>query len=657
MESAAERLLETTASPAAQLEVGALLIATGGLNTELVGRESKVTAPAPPTLRSQSAPEAGSLSSRPPSTLIPTATATATAATSPPVAAVSLRTRTAPMQPSPPHRRGIRDLFQWRPRRGRSADGGAAAASEEEEEEGVARASQVLGNMLRQGTQPVMTALCPICYCNVPAHELYTTSERCGHRFCKDCLGGWITVLVTDGKVNQLFCPFDASMCDGDGEQIVGMWNCLTCTLKNPELSTECSACNVPKDMWRCGTCTLFNDRPALPAPGAESKTGTRASGAAGGAGAGAIVTENDIDLEAAVHKMMRCSGCRSEQPVLPPPVHPAASGKCGILLTLEDVAALTTPDVVAKYERFKANLDDPNNRDCPNPEGCDHRQIGRQEAPTMTCEKCSYQFCFEHSNAHPGHTCRQYEAKIRDDVVRMRHAVKAMGARPCPHCKCDTLKNSGCNHMTCSAGCRGEWCWLCGRKLGRGYESVSHHYDPTNVLGCGGMQMDYGATPGCAAVSLRRVLHFLHMFVAACLAFVCCILGGLTVVGVCCSVCLPCFAYVMLVNRGPSNDTAEAMLKLGAGFALFYGAIPALCCVLVSLFFGMVLNAALLPLTLFAVVWSFFFGDVGADRVEIGNDRARHPMSQCETALRIIFMPFIVNFEELKLLTGQQEN
>ena len=38
---------------------------------------------------------------------------------------------------------------------------------------------------------------------------MYTVSDACRHRFCKECLSGWINCLVTDGKVTQLACPFD----------------------------------------------------------------------------------------------------------------------------------------------------------------------------------------------------------------------------------------------------------------------------------------------------------------------------------------------------------------------------------------------------------------------------------------------------------------
>ena len=142
-------------------------------------------------------------------------------------------------------------------------------------------------------------------------------------------------------------------------------------------------------------------------------------------------------------------------------------------------------------------------------------------------------------------------------------------------------------------------------------------------------------------------------MLVAACLAFVCCVLGGLTFVGIGCTVCLPCFCFM---TKGEAIKVKfDVMLRISAGFAMFYGAIPTACCLLVSFLFGVALNVALLPLTLLGAAWSLMCGDAGADRVEIRNDRATSPLSKCEIVRRIVFMPFIVNFEELKLLTNRQ--
>ena len=102
-------------------------------------------------------------------------------------------------------------------------------------------------------------------------------------------------------------------------------------------------------------------------------------------------------------------------------------------------------------------------------------------------------------------------------------------------------------------------------------------------------------------------------------------------------------------------GNRKDFMLKASAAISFVYGAIPTLLCLLASFFFGIALNLAMLPFTLLAAVWSLACGQASADRVEIRNDRAVAPMSRCEMTIRIIFMPFIVNLEELKLLTGQQ--
>ena len=47
-----------------------------------------------------------------------------------------------------------------------------------------------------------------------------------------------------------------------------------------------------------------------------------------------------------------------------------------------------------------------------------------------MTCEKCGMEYCYSHSRAHVGLTCRQYlasraqENKLNDDFIQ-RHSVK----------------------------------------------------------------------------------------------------------------------------------------------------------------------------------------------------------------------------------------
>lgn len=67
--------------------------------------------------------------------------------------------------------------------------------------------------------------------------------------------------------------------------------------------------------------------------------------------------------------------------------------------------------------------------RECPN-EACRHLQKGNPRWPAMTCEKCGKKYCYAHSLAHPGVTCRQYlasraqENKLNNQFIQ-RHSVK----------------------------------------------------------------------------------------------------------------------------------------------------------------------------------------------------------------------------------------
>eukprot|EP00975_Prorocentrum_lima_P023804 5009891-Prorocentrum_lima.AAC.1 len=50
--------------------------------------------------------------------------------------------------------------------------------------------------------------------------------------------------------------------------------------------------------------------------------------------------------------------------------------------------------------------------RDCPK---CGAMNLGSEVQPSMVCKECNYgadnvgDFCFFHSNAHPGKTCAEY--------------------------------------------------------------------------------------------------------------------------------------------------------------------------------------------------------------------------------------------------------
>src|SRR5688572_29740773 len=82
----------------------------------------------------------------------------------------------------------------------------------------------------------------------------------------------------------------------------------------------------------------------------------------------------------------------------------------------------------------------DQNHRDCPN---CGTMFIGNPRSPEMVCPSCSTKFCFFHSNAHPGQTCREYARRTRQDERRSQSTIVQI-SKACPSCRTRVEKNGG---------------------------------------------------------------------------------------------------------------------------------------------------------------------------------------------------------------------
>ncbi|CAM9435052.1 unnamed protein product, partial [Ectocarpus fasciculatus] len=141
------------------------------------------------------------------------------------------------------------------------------------------------------------------------------------------------------------------------------------------------------------------------------------------------------------------------------------------------EVALLVDKMTYQKFITFKEAKSNPNMRVCGS---CGHHCYGSKEDPSITCE-CGAQFCFLHDLAHPNVSCAVYASRIRKTELESDCLVRRI-TKKCPSCHADTIKNGGCNHMTC-ASCRENWCWICGRVMGPG------HFDAGNIFGCPGGQ------------------------------------------------------------------------------------------------------------------------------------------------------------------------
>ena len=178
-----------------------------------------------------------------------------------------------------------------------------------------------LGRTLSSGAGGVQEFNCPICMCNESVTESFTLA--CGHRFCRECVVGYITSKINDAQL-QMTCP-DLSSAD-----------------------------------------PVFSSR---------------------------SFEHDDREAGDGLDEQLGC----------PLPVDTTI------------IRLLVDAPTRAKHDRFAAISSNPLLRECP-ADGCttlvqptiNWRGVIK---PDMTCSApgCSQQFCYFHSAAHPGRTCRQY--------------------------------------------------------------------------------------------------------------------------------------------------------------------------------------------------------------------------------------------------------
>lgn len=259
---------------------------------------------------------------------------------------------------------------------------------------------------------------------------------------------------------------------------------------------------------WACQTCTFVNERPANYHDGMQSP----------------------------------CAVCGTRQAV-PPPEEEREPG-CHQELDENVLGDLLDDEYMAKYKRFKDMKENRHYRECPK---C---QTANVQGPTLfsnqlTCEQCSYRFCYVHSDAHPGQACRQYERAHRIEE-RAANTHIAQFTRKCPKCKQPIEKNGGCNHMTCPT-CKTDFCWLCGRRISGG--TYPTHYAWWNIFGCPGTQMSEDLRSGMGNYSSAgmmcgwRLLYFIMLVVggSCALAIVATAVGVWFAFGCLFLLCIPC--------------------------------------------------------------------------------------------------------------------
>lgn len=123
-----------------------------------------------------------------------------------------------------------------------------------------------------------------------------------------------------------------------------------------------------------------------------------------------------------------------------------------------------------------------------------------------MKCDKCGSIFCYDHSNAHLGKSCKEYNKQSRESNQMNQSFIKESSIRcPNPFCRIATHKYSGCNHITCSR-CKTEYCYLCGGL----YLNGLHYSNWILCFGCRNMNGDRGM-PGSRNTLCRTILIWIY--------------------------------------------------------------------------------------------------------------------------------------------------
>jgi hypothetical protein len=165
------------------------------------------------------------------------------------------------------------------------------------------------------------------------------------------------------------------------------------------------------------------------------------------------------------------------------------------------------------KYKRFKFDKENEHSRRCPT---CDTAQInesgmnssGKINMPTMMCVKCGEEYCYYHSNSHPGISCEEYEKK-EEEANKLNSQFIRKFAKPCPQCNMLVSKSGGCNQMKCT-NCGCYFCWLCNAKVDAG--TFPTHYQWWNLAGCPNMQMNESIAPSNGDVFRAKGLSVLQL-------------------------------------------------------------------------------------------------------------------------------------------------
>ncbi|XP_042503652.1 probable E3 ubiquitin-protein ligase ARI8 [Macadamia integrifolia] len=146
----------------------------------------------------------------------------------------------------------------------------------------------------------------------------------------------------------------------------------------------------------------------------------------------------------------------------------------CSVAIDQDLIDQLISDENKEKFSRYLLRSYIETNRKakwCPAPECVyaiefDHGQVGsttKSATYDVNC-LCSYSFCWNCTEeVHRPVDCETVAKWLLKHSCEAENVTYILAyTKPCPKCKRPIEKNQGCNHMTCSAPCKFQFCWIC---------------------------------------------------------------------------------------------------------------------------------------------------------------------------------------------------
>jgi hypothetical protein len=152
----------------------------------------------------------------------------------------------------------------------------------------------------------------------------------------------------------------------------------------------------------------------------------------------------------------------------------------CGKKFTHQQVKNILDPDQFIQYDTAITKCALENMKtivycpgvDCPNAYVKPKRKHRKRQCRKAVCDECHTPFCCLcgslYTTEHQRMKCapfKKWKESNDDDTIALnawrKSRIEQNFVQPCPSCKHDIEKNSGCRSMTCT-NCLVSFCWIC---------------------------------------------------------------------------------------------------------------------------------------------------------------------------------------------------